>query len=456
MLSELRFKNFKSWLEPPAIRLAPITGFFGANSSGKSSILQLLLMLKQTVESPDRAQALVFGDEKTSPANLGSYRDVIHNHDTASELSWSVRWNNPRQVVVKDIYNPTAVLFRSAEMGFDAKVAAPADRPQVVQMAYQLDVNRFTMEKKGTNGEKYDLKSDTPDAPDFRFIRTQGRPWDLPAPVKCYGFPDQVKAYFQNTGFLANLQLAFEELFGRIYYLGPLREYPQRDYKWAGLEPSDMGQRGERVVHAMLAARERKMLISLGRGTPKRSLEEHVAWWLQKLALVDSFSVDQESKGSNNYHVRVKKTPNSAEALITDVGFGVSQILPALVLCYYVPEGSTIIMEQPEIHLHPSVQAGLADVFIDAFRHRGIQIIFESHSEHLLRRLQRRVAEAQLDTSNTAFYFCEMGTNHSTLSELNLDLFGSITNWPKDFFGDQFGEMAAMTRAAVQRKAQED
>ena len=55
----------------------------------------------------------------------------------------------------------------------------------------------------------------------------------------------------------------------------------------------------------------------------------------------------------------------SAEALITDVGFGVSQILPVLVLCYYVPEGSTIILEQPEIHLHPSVQAGLADVLID-------------------------------------------------------------------------------------------
>ena len=69
------------------------------------------------------------------------------------------------------------------------------------------------------------------------------------------------------------------------------------------------------------------------------------------------------------------------------MGIGVSQVLPVLVLCYYVPEGSTIILEQPELHLHPSVQAGLADVFIDVIKHRNVQILLESHSEHLLRRL---------------------------------------------------------------------
>ena len=59
----------------------------------------------------------------------------------------------------------------------------------------------------------------------------------------------------------------------------------------------------------------------------------------------------------------------------TDVGFGVSQILPVITLCYYAPPGSILLLEQPEIHLHPSVQAGLADVFIDAIKTRGIQII---------------------------------------------------------------------------------
>ena len=73
MITELSFSNFKSWKQIEKMRLAPITGLFGTNSSGKTSILQLLLMIKQTVESTDRLQVLDFGNEK-SPANLGSFR----------------------------------------------------------------------------------------------------------------------------------------------------------------------------------------------------------------------------------------------------------------------------------------------------------------------------------------------------------------------------------------------
>ena len=103
----------------------------------------------------------------------------------------------------------------------------------------------------------------------------------------------------------------------------------------------------------------------------------------------------------------MRKSAGGPETLITDVGFGVSQILPVLVLCFYAPKGSTIILEQPEIHLHPAVQAGLADVLIDAYKRRDVQIIVESHSEHFLRRLQRRVAEEALPNDDLAVYFCE-------------------------------------------------
>jgi predicted ATPase len=150
--------------------------------------------------------------------------------------------------------------------------------------------------------------------------------------------------------------------------------------------------------------------------------------------------------------VRVQKAPDSAEVLITDVGFGVSQILPVLVLCYYVPEHSTVLLEHPEIHLHPSAQSGLADVFIDVIRNRNLQIIVESHSEHLLRRFQRRIAEEKLASNEAAFYFCEMGGGGSSLTPLELDLIGQISNWPKDFFGDEFGEMAEITKARLKRK----
>ncbi len=170
------------------------------------------------------------------------------------------------------------------------------------------------------------------------------------------------------------------------------------------------------------------------------------------LGLIYDFKVEPIAKGNNIYQVRVQKTPSSAGVLITDVGFGVSQILPVLVLCYYVPEGSIILLEQPEIHLHPSVQSGLADVFVDAAKNRNVQIVVESHSEHLLRRLQRRVADETITPADTSLYFCEATDTGSRLISLDVDLYGNIRNWPKDFFGDEFGEMAAITKAAMERK----
>jgi predicted ATPase len=177
-----------------------------------------------------------------------------------------------------------------------------------------------------------------------------------------------------------------------------------------------------------------------------------VAQWLQKLGLIHDFRVEPLAEGSQVFQVKVRKSPGSAEVLITDVGFGVSQILPVLVLCFYVPEGSTVILEQPEIHLHPAVQAGLADVLIDAWQKRKVQVLLESHSEHLLRRLQRRVAEEGVPKDDIGLFFCSMGERGSRLTALNLDLFGTITNWPKEFFGDEFGEIAAMSKAAQERQ----
>jgi predicted ATPase len=155
------------------------------------------------------------------------------------------------------------------------------------------------------------------------------------------------------------------------------------------------------------------------------------------------------------FQVWVRRSSRSPEVLITDVGFGVSQILPMITLCYYAPEGSTLLLEQPEIHLHPRIQAGLADVLIDAIQTRNIQIILESHSEHLLRRLQRRIAEKTLSPDQAALYFCAVDDGESHLKELKLDLFGNIQNWPEDFFGDEFGEIAAMQSAALERRLQE-
>jgi AAA15 family ATPase/GTPase len=454
MLTNLMLKGFKSWNHIPSMRLAPITGLFGTNSSGKSSLIQFFLMLKQTVESTDRSQVLNLGDER-SLVSLGTYRDVIHQHAEPGKLIWHLSSRLPKELKIRDPEQQAKILFKGNELEFRVKITENGSgRVIVTNMDYYFGGYGFSLKRKTEQEGKYDLSA-TPDT--FRFSRrTRGRAWDLPAPVKCYGFPDQVKAYYKNAGFLADFELAFEQMFSRLYYLGPLREYPKRQYTWAGAQPADMGHRGEKAIDALLASRERGKEISRGKGRPRMTVEEYVAWWLSELKMIDVFSVEAITKESNLYQVWVRKSPMSSKVLITDVGFGLSQLLPVIVLCYYVPEGSTILLEQPELHLHPSVQSGLADVFIDAVKNRHIQIIIESHSEHLLRRLQRRIAEEEVSRDHVALYFCDMSKGVSKLRELELDLWGNIINWPANFFGDEFGEMAAMTQAAMKRKKRQN
>ena len=130
-------------------------------------------------------------------------------------------------------------------------------------------------------------------------------------------------------------------------------------------------------------------------------------------------------------------------------------MLPALVLLYYVPEGSTVLIEQPEIHLHPAVQSGLADVMLNVAEVRNVRIIVESHSEHLMRRLQRRVAEKKACFENVKLYFVSSQQGRAHVSDLHLNDWGEIENWPEQFFGDEMGEIAAITEASLKRKMEQ-
>ena len=114
------------------------------------------------------------------------------------------------------------------------------------------------------------------------------------------------------------------------------------------------------------------------------------------------------------------------------------------------PPGSLVILEHPELHLHPSAQSELADLLIEVASAGEIQILVESHSEHLLARIQRRIAESSRGNGSLApedvrLYFCEQREGRSTLTELVMQESGVITNWPPDFFGDMLAERMAMS-----------
>jgi predicted ATPase len=455
MLTSLKIKNFKAWKDTGVIRLAPLTVIFGANSAGKSSLGHLLLALKQTTLSADRKRPLHLGDENAL-IDLGTFAECLHQHDLKNALEFELGWKIPgKPLEVRDSLGKKK--FAGDELKLSVKLSADASaQPRVDKLEYQLSQagkNQLTIEFiRGEKG-KLEIRSK-----EYKFVRNTGRGWPLDDPDKFYRISDQSRARFQNAEFLSDFSLSTEAVLNNVYYLGPLREHPKRIYSWSGETPESVGQKGELAISAILAASARGRKLNRG---PKQRLarfDEFIAQWLKDLGVIESFAVKPVAAGRKEYEVVVKTHAAATEVKITDVGFGVSQVLPALVQAFYCPPNSTVWMEQPEIHLHPQVQAELADVFISAIkareegRERHVQLIVESHSEHFLNRLQRRVAEGTVSPDDVAVYFCRRGGAATELEPLRLNMFGEIENWPENFFGDEMADIAARTLAAMQRK----
>ena len=419
MITELSVQNFKSWKDMGKRQIAPLTGFFGANSSGKTSILQTLLMLKQTVERPPDWKGVIdFGDD-SSLVNLGSFDDLIHGHRRDAPLQVSISWNLSEKLSLPGVDEVDT-------LSFDLSVDNVENAASIVSFNYIASEKHFRVRQDGLDTYSFS----TPN---------MSERYNVPAVlIRCYGI---LNTYTDIVQLFSPLQTRFANLFRSIEYLGPLREYPRRHYAWQGKHSPGVGQHGEDTVTALFSGR-----IQL------RSLDEQIPKWLQRLDLIDSYRLNPITGSEKDYEFLVRKYKGGPEVRLTDVGFGVSQVLPVLVLCYYVPEGSILILEQPEAHLHPKVQSDLADLLIEVVKNRQLQIILESHSEHLLIRLMRRIAEEQISADDTAFYFCEMNEGTSEIERLDVDDYGNITNWPQNFFGDEMGDLAAKTIAEMKRR----
>jgi len=446
MLTKLRIEGFKSWRDSGTLRLSPITGLFGPNSSGKSSILQFLLMLKQTAESVDTRQVFDLGDEK-SYIDLGRFRDVLFQgaQRHAAELRTSIEWHLPPVEHLKLALGERKAAGTQA-VSFDG-VYGVDDRggPVTFESAYRLGDAALSIRRDRHAGNDRASFDAVLSVSGHKTVGSLQARYAFPFYATPMGMTDPGPEFGRYGRLLTHIDAIFASVLGEIRYLGPLRDFPRRQYIWGGSAPFDVGRHGELAVAALLA--------SSAPGTPGRShVQSDVARWLKELNLIADFSIEEIGEGAGLYRAWVRRAPGSCRVPLTDIGFGVSQVLPVVTLCFYAPRGSTVILEQPELHLHPSVQAGLADLLIEAAKTRGLQIIVESHSEHLLRRLQLRIAEESLSPADAALYFCEFVGDESRATELQLDELGNITNWPQDFFGDEFGEMAAMTRAQVARK----
>lgn len=446
MLKHLRIQNFKCWEDTGIIDMAPITLLFGANSSGKSSIGQFLMMLKQTVEEHDQ-EAVFYLDGENSVVQLSSYEEMVFQGNLESSIIFEYQWSPNRASDLKFL-NPLNNPLSGSDLAFQAKVDFPDSKrppiPSISEFEYELIKGNgelqlsFGMKRKenrysDTKEWYYVVEALTPNStPKFKLKqRTSSDPYIInkdiafyTSPIKFYRFPRNVTDTFTNAeGFSTKFHYEHEELFSSLFYLRPLRTN-KRLYNYQG-PPKSVGPDGRHTVGAILAAQDRNYKIELDTIGPELSFEAFIALKLKYMGLIEEFKIQHIHQ--QMYEVKVKTKGSETWVNLSDVGLGVSQVLPLLVQCFYAPEGSIILIDHPEVHLHPYAQSALADVMIDVIKskldsgkglkERNIQLIIETHSEHFLRRLQRRIAEGKLPQDKVSAYFANIN-NEVPLAKL--------------------------------------
>ena len=144
---------------------------------------------------------------------------------------------------------------------------------------------------------------------------------------------------------------------------------------------------------------------------------------------------------------------DSTEVGIADVGFGVSQIFPIIFEGLRMNTGNTLLLEQPEIHLHPNLQMQLSDYFI-SLALSGKSVIAETHSDHIINRLVRRIVEDdKYNLKNMiGIYFIKSTKDGSVYEEVNIDEMKGITNWPVDFFDQTANEQLKIMQAGIKKR----
>jgi len=424
MFTQLRLKNFKAWKDTGSLALRPVTLLLGVNSSGKSSLIQSLLLLKQTVQSPDRSIHLnLGGDEANDLFNFGSFENV---------LSQGVEGDRHFAI---DFTFMTGVNARIPEVRFYCTYGQNSAGGVVIQ-EWQLSAPTAKFRSLRREKGAYSLVVNDETQP-----REKGRHL---APERSVSLSAEGIAALGTDGdLLQDLSLVTRRELEAIVYLGPLRRKPERDYVWNKSNPGVLGIDGHRTIDVLLAS-------ALMKGDEHGEVIAGVSKWLKRMKLADKLEVKQLGR-STRYEVVIHR--DGIEANLRDVGIGISQVLPVLTVAHCAPAGSTVLLEEPEIHLHPLAQSVLAELFVEVSQKRKLQFIVETHSEHLFRRMQTLVARNTLTLDDAALYFVERVRNATQVRILDLDHLGRVKNWPEGFFGDALGETREQARLAFERHA---
>lgn len=443
MITKLRLHNFRCFHDTDWIELAPITVLVGPNNSGKSAILQGLFLPAFTLRSEDPGIPLRLTGED---ADYGGYPDVVFKHDTTRQIEFSFAF--PVQIPTRDRgLNPD----RNAEITARIKYGYLPRRQETYLSFLSFEDNEgafFTITpRKYTDGKtvmlrghpeesKYLSRSQLLEQSGFLFqlldpYTTLTRLWDRFEKEAAHDVLAALRKYVYCRAELV-------DAFRGVQYLGPLRVPPHRSYLYSGEMAQRVGRRGERALqnYSALLKRAREQ----ARRTTQRINEA-----FYKLGFVGE--LDAKAIGGRHYEFVTKHLVSGLTANLADTGFGASQVLPVLISLYTAEKDSVLLLEQPELHLHPAAQAELGSVFAHACSKQK-RLLIETHSENMILRMQQEVAEGKLSNEDIRFYYVQPFEAGHTLTSIHLgDRAEFLDEWPEGFFEEGYLESLKLARA---------
>ena len=399
-ITKIAVKGFKSIAEERAIDIRPLTILAGANGSGKSSIMQPLLLLKQTLEAPYDPGPLLIDGPNVQFTEAEQFLSTLPNGKKMDRFQTRIETRK------SDFFHAVRTTFGKRK-----------NRIEIVQMTKEKLESDQTLSAKSVTLYP-EMSPEEIKSLDVR--NTALKNFDAVKRSRCFLYlgSQYGDVFYEVTyGFGADIF--------RTIHLPRSRGNPERTYKRTSTGPQYPGTFENYVAS----------VIHKWQGTTDKRLKV-VADALHNLGLTGHVGTKKISDVGIEVQVgRVlqEKTDDTDIVNIADVGFGVSQVLPVVVALIAAEPGQLVYLEQPELHLHPRAQVALAQVLADAAK-RGVRVVAETHSSLLLLGVQTLVAEGDLSQELVKLHWFSRNEDGITeIDSVDLDEAGAYGDWPMDF-----------------------
>ena len=417
-ITGIEVTGFKSAADTVHVNFRNITIFAGANSAGKSTIMQPLLMIKQTIETPFDPGGLSIG----GPLARFTHADQFFSHTslkTSGDVFSIGFWQGTHKTTLS-YGRASSGIIDVMEMSFGSRGKSHTWRPGEVLTEDSPSLKYIEDQK--IYGNIYPRQYFNDLFKNFQLKILPDRSFLIVNLLR----KDDDAAISRGRSIFASPANSLSEQVRKLIYLPGLRGNPERNYVISAAGPEFPGSFNDYVasiIHYWVVSKDEKLKIL------QKNLKDLGLTWRVTTKSVDDTRVE----------VRVGRLPNAAQGgakdtvNIADVGFGVSQTLPVLVALLSAEPGRMVFVEQPELHLHPKAQVALADIILQA-ADRGVRVIIETHSSLLILALQTVVAEGRISPDRISMnWFSRDNTGQTRVIEATLGNDGSYGEWPADF-----------------------